>query len=225
MNSEAIAVRVWDIPTRFFHWATVLLLVALWWSADAGEMQYHQLLAYSLMILVVFRLCWGVVGSETARFSHFIRGPRTAIAYVRQAKRREAASHVGHNPLGGYMVIALLLLLVIQLVTGLFATDEVFTEGPFYSYVSGELAEGLTWLHKQNFDVMLVLIAVHILAVMVHGLLGDKLLPAMWHGKKQLPVNLVAPLEFKSLRKALAIMLSVGALVAYYFIWPLMQGL
>lgn len=225
MNHEHVVVRVWDLPTRFFHWAMVCLMAALWWSADAGEMEYHQLFAYGLMILLVFRICWGFVGSESARFSHFVRGPKTALAYLKQLKQSGVTSHLGHNPLGAYMVICLMLLLSVQLVTGLFATDDIFTEGPFYSYVSTEVAGSLTWLHKQNFNAILALTAIHIMAVVVHSLHGDKLIPAMVHGCKRVPQHLDVKLDFKPVTSAILILLCVAGVVLGMFMWPVLQVL
>lgn len=229
MVSEKISILVWDLPTRVFHWLLVLLMAALWWSADAGEMQWHQIFAYSLMILVVFRILWGFVGSQTSRFADFIHRPRVAAAFFNHLRRGVVPHHVGHNPLGGYMVLLMMLLITMQLITGLFATDDIFTEGPFYSYVDSELASGLTWLHKKNFDVILLLTAIHVLAVIAHSIKGEKLIPAMIHGKKHLPLSAqklpAEPLRFKSVLLAVSIFLLVGAVVTHYFMWPVIQAL
>ncbi|MCE9677985.1 cytochrome b/b6 domain-containing protein [Shewanella sp. AS1] len=209
--------KIWDLPTRLFHWSMVLLLAALWWSAEVGEMQWHQIFAYSLMVLILFRLLWGFIGSDTARFSHFVKSPAQVLAYIRQPK----SVVIGHNPLGGYMVVTMILVLLLQLVTGLFATDEVFTEGPLYSYVSESVSGTLTWLHKMNFNLLLVLIALHILAVISHVVKGDKLVGAMITGHKRVAADLSPQLRFSSNLLALLLVGVLAGLAVNYLILPL----
>lgn len=182
MQSQLKQIKVWDFPVRAFHWSMVILLGALWWSADAGEMSLHQIFAYLLMTLLAFRLVWGIIGSDTAKFTHFIRSPKTVVQY---AKDKQNSQSLGHNPLGGYMVVLLLSLLTIQLVTGLFATDDIFTEGPFYSHVSSDIASTLTWVHKQNFNLILGFAVMHVLAVIVYLVKGENLITAMITGYKR----------------------------------------
>ena len=225
MTQNTVKVKVWDIPTRLFHWGMLCLLGGLWWTAESGEMEWHQLLAYSLMILLAMRLLWGFIGSDTARFSHFVRSPKTVFNYLKQTKQHGISASVGHNPIGGYMVVALISLVSLQLMSGLFATDEIFTEGPLYSSVSNETAVWLTWLHKKNFDLILILAAIHILAVGVHMVKGDKIIMAMFSGYKRLPEVQAPSLAFASVLKAIAIVLVVGALVLNYLMLPIIDML
>ncbi len=230
METEHIKVKVWDLSTRFFHWAMVVLMVLLWWSADAGEMQWHQIFAYSLLILIGFRLLWGLFGSDTAKFSHFVHHPKVVLAYLKNVRSKGVSVVLGHNPMGGYMVIALITFISLQLVTGLFATDDVFTEGPLYSYVSSDTSTFLTWLHKMNFNVILLLIVVHVLAVVVHAVKGDRLVGAMLSGYKCIPKreNAIAAksqLVFKSQWLALIIVLMLAGLVFANLMWPIVQVL
>ncbi|UJF23069.1 cytochrome b/b6 domain-containing protein [Shewanella sp. OMA3-2] len=190
MQSQFKQIKVWDFPVRAFHWVMVVLLGALWWSADAGEMSLHQIFAYLLLTLLAFRLVWGVIGSDTAKFTHFIRSPKTVVQY---AKDKHKPQSLGHNPLGGYMVVLLLSLLTIQLVTGLFATDDIFTEGPLYSYVSSDAVSTLTWVHKQNFNIILGFAAMHVLAVIVYLVKGENLITAMITGYKRVKGELLHP--------------------------------
>lgn len=190
MQFQFKQVKVWDFPVRAFHWMMVILLGALWWSADVGEMSLHQVFAYLLMTLLAFRLVWGVIGSDTAKFTHFLRSPKAVIKY---AKDKQKPQSLGHNPLGGYMVILLLSLLAVQLVTGLFATDDIFTEGPFYSYVSSATASTLTWMHKQNFNLILGFAAMHVLAVVIYLVKGENLITAMVTGYKRVQGELPQP--------------------------------
>ena len=169
--------HLWDGFIRIFHWAQALLIPALWWTAEEGEMVWHLFLAYLLLALWLVRLLWGLWGSETARFSQFVHGPQAFVAYL----RGRAPHRPGHNPAGAYMVVALLLVTGVQLISGLFASDGIFTEGPWAAY-AGEWGEALTRLHHQNFNLLLALIAVHVVAVLVYALRGERLVPAMIHG-------------------------------------------
>lgn len=218
--------KVWDLPTRLFHWLLVLLLGLLWWSAEVGEMQWHQVFAYSLMALLLFRLIWGFVGSDTSRFSQFLHHPFKVLSYARDTARNGVKGHHGHNPLGGYMVLVLLLCLTLQLVSGLFATDEVFTEGPLVAMVSSDTASWLTWLHKRNFDLLLILAGVHVLAVVWHLIKGDRLLGAMVTGRRRRDdIDVRQDVSFAPLWKAAILLLMVALPVGYLLLWPAIQGL
>lgn len=218
--------KVWDLPVRLFHWLMVTLLGLLWWSAEVGEMQWHQVFAYSLMALLLFRIVWGFIGSDTARFSHFLHHPVTVLQYAKTTLSRGVKGHHGHNPLGGYMVLVLLVCMAVQLVSGLFATDEVFTEGPLVSMVSSDTASWITWLHKRNFDLLLILAGVHVLAVLWHLLKGDKLLGAMVTGRRRRDeINVNSDISFAPLWKAAILLLLVALPVAYLLLWPAIQSL
>ncbi|ABI38213.1 cytochrome B561 [Shewanella sp. MR-4] len=229
METEHIKVKVWDLPTRFFHWGMVALMALLWWSAEVGEMQWHQIFAYSLLILIGFRLLWGLIGSDTARFSHFVHHPKVVFEYLKDVRAKGVSVVLGHNPMGGYMVIVLIAIISLQLITGLFATDDVFTEGPLYSYVSADTASFLTWLHKMNFNLILALSAVHVLAVVVHALKGDKLVGAMLSGYKRVSkvehAKSETQLVFKSQWLALIVLLIIAGVVFTYLMWPIVQVL
>ncbi|MCL2913382.1 cytochrome b/b6 domain-containing protein [Shewanella corallii] len=217
------SVKVWDFPTRLFHWALVALIGGLWWTADAGEMEWHMVLAYSLGALLLFRVIWGFIGSDTSRFRDFVHGPRTVIGYASSLKTRGVTPHSGHNPLGGYMVVVMLLAIAAQFTTGLFATDDVFTEGPLYAYVSSNTADWMTWVHKKNFDFILVLVGLHVLAVLVHMFKGDALLGAMFTGRRQGIAE--RNLQFAPLWQALVILAVIGALMGYFLIWPVYSNM
>ncbi|RPA63911.1 cytochrome B [Shewanella frigidimarina] len=221
MSIEQQKIKVWDFPTRFFHWAMVCLIGGLWWTAEIGEMQWHQILAYLLMTLITFRLIWGFIGSDTAKFTHFFVAPKKVIAY---AKAQPKPSSLGHNPLGGYMVIVLLGSLVLQLSTGLFATDDIFTEGPLIYLVSSDTAGWLTWLHKTNFNLILALAAVHIIAVLVHVFKGDNILKAMFSGYKQVTEQVASP-TLRSPWMALVIVLAIFAAIWWLLLEPVVSFL
>ena len=125
-------VKVWDLPVRIFHWTLVLLIAFSWWSGKEGGnvMQYHMWSGYAILTLVLFRVVWGFCGSSSARFTGFVRGPRAAIAYLRTLTERRAGAHLGHNPLGGWNVVLLLVCILIQAGTGAFANDAIVPQGP-----------------------------------------------------------------------------------------------
>lgn len=216
-------VKVWDLPTRLFHWSLVCLLAGLWWTADEGEMERHMILAYTLGALLVFRILWGIVGSQTSRFSHFVKTPAKVVNYAVAIPKQGIKPHFGHNPLGGYMVVALLLSLTVQFTTGLFATDEVFVEGPLYAYVSSDTADWMTWLHKKNFDLLLLLIGLHVAAVLLHMVKGDALLGAMFTGKRKDLNDQLA--HFSPMWLALVLFGVLAGLTLYFLIWPVYSNM
>ena len=164
------SIRVWDIPTRLFHWILVGLVIISFITGKIGltAMQYHEWSGVAILILIVFRLVWGVVGGQQSRFSTFIKGPSTVIRYASSMLQKDSKPHIGHNPLGGWSIIAMLTSLFIQVGTGLFANDDILTEGPLYNLVSKETSDWLTDVHHLNLNVLMVLILVHICAVLFY---------------------------------------------------------
>lgn len=186
-QQDQVPVAVWDWPTRVFHWSVVLLVAFMWWSAEEREMEWHRRAGLVLLALVIFRLLWGFVGSSTARFSDFVRGPGRVLAYVRgMFSRHEAAGPIGHNPLGGWSVIAMLLLLLVQLVLGLFASDvDGMESGPLSIFVDFETSRRMADWHELVFDGLLVLIALHVAAVVFHlAVKRDNLVRPMLTGRR-----------------------------------------
>lgn len=209
-----VTARVWDLPVRLFHWAIVVLLLFSWWSAEEGGMmlKYHMWSGYSVLSLVLFRIAWGFAGSVTARFAHFVRGPRAVLGTLRELMNARPAHLAGHNPLGGWMVLVLLCSLLVQTLTGLFANDDLFNEGPLYRHVGKAASDTLTSLHHLNFSLLLVLIALHVAAVAYHRLRkGERLVAAMIHGRKAV-VGAAPPLA--SAWQALPWLAASGAIVA-----------
>lgn len=178
-------VRVWDSFVRGFHWSQLLLLVGCWWTAEYGHMVWHQWLAMTLLAFWLVRVIWGFVGSPSARFSHFVKSPAVVWRYGQQLLRHQAPVQLGHNPLGGWMVVALMVVVGLQLGSGLFASDEIFFQGPLAAWVSADTSSWLTQLHHRNFDYIVWLGIIHVLAVMVHCARGERLVPAMFSGRKR----------------------------------------
>ena len=210
------AVTVWDLPTRLFHWTLVILMVVQWLTAEASStMNWHVRGGYAVLALVLFRLIWGFVGSETARFSDFVHGPGAALEYVRALLRGEAPHYFGHNPLGAWSIVAMLVLLLIQAGTGLFANDDILIEGPLYAWVSKGTSDWLTTVHKLNFNLLLLVIAVHISAVLFYLLVKrENLIHPMLSGHKRLPPELAQPApRIVSPWRGLAAVVAVGVAV------------
>lgn len=176
---------VWDLPTRLFHWALVGLIGFSWWTGEQGENDLHFYSGYAVLTLLIFRLLWGIFGSSTARFSSFVRGPGAVADYL---GRMKAWPGVGHTPLGALSVLALLAILFLQVGTGLIQTDDDgLVEGPLAPLVSYDVAEAAHDLHEVSFDLLLVLIGLHVAAILFYRLaLGKRLLGAMITGKADL---------------------------------------
>lgn len=186
----APSVRVWDLPVRLFHWTLVALMVLLFASGEVMEdaMQLHQNAGLALLALVMFRILWGFVGSTYARFGQFLRGPVAALRYARSMVEARPHFVAGHNPLGGWMVVGLLLLLPLQVVLGLFSNDDIMFEGPLASVISKEASDLITGLHEDLFHVLLVMVVLHVAAVVWHKLFkGENLVIPMFTGRKALP--------------------------------------
>jgi cytochrome b len=163
-------IPVWDLPTRLFHWLLVALVAASFATGKAGgtAMIYHEWCGEAILALLIFRIVWGFVGSAPSRFSTFLASPSTVFQYALTLLRRDEDHHLSHNPLGGWSVMAMLMVLLVQAGTGLFANDDIFIEGPLYDWVSKATSDRLTSIHHFNHDVILVLVAVHFAAVLFH---------------------------------------------------------
>jgi cytochrome b len=157
----------WDFPTRAFHWSLVLLVVFSFTTGKVGGawLEWHMRSGYAILALLLFRIAWGFAGSENARFASFVRGPRAAIAHGRAVLRGSRAYPPGHNPLGAWMVLALLAALLLQAATGLFANDESAHEGPLAASVSNAVVDRMSEIHSFNEWVVVGAAAVHVAAI------------------------------------------------------------
>lgn len=182
--------RVWDIPTRAVHWLLALLIPFSWWSANNDHLPWHRLSGYTILGLLVFRLIWGFVGSPTARFGQFLQGPRAVTDQLRGL----AATRVGHTPLGGLSIIAMLTVLAGQVGLGLFAVDEDGLEaGPLSHFVSFDAGRTIAHLHHRLFWALVALIAMHLAAIAVYALRGRNLLGPMITGVAAVKPGVEAP--------------------------------
>ena len=182
-------VRVWDLPTRAFHWLLVLCVLGLVITGQIGgnAMRWHFSFGYCVLALLMFRVIWGLVGGRWSRFAHFVRGPGSVLRYLRGAG--DVAESVGHNPLGALSVLAMLGVLGLQVACGLVADDEIANVGPLNRFVSSSVAATATWWHKGPGKLLIILLVlVHVGAIVFYRvrrrqdligpmLRGDKLLP------------------------------------------------
>jgi cytochrome b len=219
-------IRVWDLPVRLFHWTLVVLLIVSYCSGSAGGawMKLHFWSGYSILTLVLFRIAWGCVGSTTARFSHFVRGPLASVTYLKNLMLGRRTYHVGHNPAGGAMVVLLLFAVLAQATAGLFSadTDLGTVNGPLSYSIPDKWVDRLTHFHEFWVNVLLVLVGLHVLAAVTYLVWKrQNLIGAMVTGRK--PIEDVAAtgdppprLAFASGRLAISLLIASAAVV--YFI-------
>ena len=183
-------VAVWDIPTRLFHWLLVVLVINCVVTAKIGGnfMTYHMYSGYLVLSFLFFRLLWGVLGGYHSRFANFVRRPSIVFQYAIGLIKKDMPHYLGHNPLGGWSVVAMLLTLLLQAMSGLFASDDIFTEGPLYPLVSNSVSNALTRIHNINAIVIACLIAVHLTAIIFYLVVKhENLIKPMFTGIKIWP--------------------------------------
>jgi cytochrome b len=180
------SIPVWDLPIRITHWLFVACVAVSWWTAEQRLMDWHRYSGYTMLGLLIFRIYWGIAGSSTARFARFMGGPRAVIEHLR-LKREERARIVGHSPLGSWSVIAMLLAIATQVTLGLFATDlDGLESGPLSHLVSFDAGRAFAEAHEVSFDVLLALIALHVVAILFYLLYErNNLVSAMLSGRKR----------------------------------------
>jgi cytochrome b len=211
--------RVWDLPTRTFHWALVVLLIVAWLTGEDEDWIFviHSFAGYGVIALVIFRLAWGVVGNRHARFWSFVRGPGQVWAHARALMRFSPPRFLGHNPLGGWMILALLGVAAAAAVTGLFVAEDE-AAGPLASLVSHATAEALEEVHEALANILIALAVAHVVGVLADWLLtGDNLVRAMVTGRKQVPDS-EAGEDAGDSRRWLALAILAGSLVAVWYL-------
>lgn len=170
-------VKVWDGFIRGFHWLLVIALGVLYISGEEGWLELHFVTGYVLLALMLARLIWGVIGSETARLSKLINHPTKVVNALKGKEGR-----VGHNAAGSLMVVLFFVLILLQLVTGLFTTDDILVDGPLVQYVSYDLVELAGSIHHSNIDFIIAAIALHILAIIAYRFKGKNLIKTLLTG-------------------------------------------
>lgn len=213
----SVTVRVWDLPTRIFHWSLVLCVICLVTTAQIGgdAMGLHFRFGYSVLSLLLFRFVWGFVGGKWSRISSFLYSPRTIWRYIRGQSLPEHS--VGHNPLGSLSVFGLLAFLLAQVASGLVSDDEITTSGPLTSYVSGDVVSAATAYHTEVGKLVLVaLVVLHIGAIIFYWFKKrENLLHPMIRGDKVVHVAIEGSRDDTQSRTLAAIVfLACAALVA-----------
>jgi cytochrome b len=220
-------IRVWDLPIRLFHWLLVVGIVMSFITVKIGgnAMEFHARVGYCVLVLIVFRICWGLIGSHHARFINFVPSPKGLLSYL-SGKTKVG---LGHNPLGALSVLALLFSVGLQALTGLFANDDIAFEGPFAKYVSNGTVELLTSIHHQNENILIALIVIHLCAILYYQKFkGENLIKPMLLGDKEidpseearyLPSDLGRASKDGGLQRGLALfLLSLIAVILGYLI-------
>jgi cytochrome b len=206
-------VRVWDLPTRIFHWLLVLCITGSFVTIKVGGnwTQYHFWFGYAILTLIAFRILWGLVGSRYARFSSFPPNPFRTLAYLKSGH----GGSLGHNPLGAWSVYGLIFIVGAQVVGGLFADDEIASSGPLSKFVSNATVSLITSLHKLNQWVIIALVVLHVGAVLYYLYKKrENLITPMISGDKYSPSGGHAASDSWAVRSLAALLLAAsGALV------------
>jgi cytochrome b len=217
MSASARTVKVWDAPVRIFHWGLVASVgTAIVTGLKGGDwMELHGKAGIAIAGLLAFRLVWGLVGSETARFTSFVRGPGAIRAYLKGQWQG-----LGHNPLGALSVIAILTLLTAQVVTGLFGNDEIAFAGPLSAWVSEDTAIWLTGKHRLLVYGVYAILVLHILAIVGYKVFkNEALVPPMVTGKKAVEDTVTPPKAAPAWALPIALFLSAGAATLAAGMW------
>ena len=216
MGTAPRIVLVWDAPVRVFHWLIVALVAAAYATWRLNWMVWHGWIGDAVLTLLLFRLLWGFFGGETARFSHFLTSPRTAIQHLKYALRREPDHQMGHNPAGGWMVLLLLALLLLETLTGLYVANDIADEGPLTEIMPAWAANAIASSHAILWDALFAAIALHVLAIAGFAAIkGQNLLRPMITGLKVLPAGVATP---RAGSPARAVLLFLGCVVATAFL-------
>jgi cytochrome b len=187
-------IKVWDLPVRLFHWSIVVLILAAWLSQEFLWMNLHMWIGKTILTLLLFRVVWGFIGSDTARFVRFLRSPIAALRHLAHIRRREPDLEIGHNAAGGWMVLVMLALIGVQAGTGLFSNDDGNTEGPLMHLVGKDESDWLSHVHSLNFKFIEIVIVLHLLAIATYAVLKrQNLVRPMITGTKIMPGHAAAP--------------------------------
>lgn len=194
MSPAPHAAAAWDLPTRAFHWLLALLVVFSFTTGKIGGpwLEWHMRSGYAILALLLFRLGWGVVGPPNVRFSSFLRGPRAALAHLRELRAARAPFAARHNPAGGWMVVLMLAVLLLQAATGLFTNDESSHEGPLVALVSNATVDRMSTIHGYNQWAVAAVAGVHVAAIAAYQwILGVNLTRAMVLGPRGVPLRAI----------------------------------
>ena len=214
----AHSVRIWDLPTRLFHWSLAACVIGLFISAKMGgnAMVWHLRLGYAVLALLLFRLCWGFIGGRWSRFSAFLYSPARVLRYLHG--QGDARDGVGHNPLGALSVFGLLGILALQVGSGLLSDDEIAFAGPLTRFVSNAVVGQATGYHKEIGQYLVMgLVALHLLAVLFYVLVRrERLVRPMVHGDKTLPAPTTPSRDDAASRALALVVLAASGALAWW---------
>lgn len=216
-------IAVWDAPVRLFHGALVLLVVFSYVTGQlAGSwLAWHMRSGYAILALLAFRILWGFAGGDTARFSRFVKGPAAALAYARETLAGRHPFTVGHNPLGGAMVVVMIAALALQATSGLFVDDEIATQGPLVAKASGAVVARMGWIHHYLQWALVGLVALHVAAIVAYRkLLATNLVAPMVTGMADAPEGTVPPVHRPAWLAAAIFAACAVAVYALVVIYP-----
>jgi len=221
-TSEEKKVRLWDFPVRLFHWALVIAIVTAWWTNRQVMIDIHAIAGYSVLALVIFRIIWGFVGSSNARFADFLTGPKRVINYVLKIPNGTMSdlTYAGHNPAGGWMVLVMIVLVGVQAVSGLFASEDTFLffDGPLVAYVSSDVASMMNWIHHTNINLIYAAVGLHVFAALFYLVVKrENLIRAIVIGTRRVPVELAG--RFANIRFASPVLGIVILIVCALVVW------
>ena len=217
-------VAIWDLPTRLFHWTLAVLFIALWISGtEPPLLRLHIWIGETVLAMLLFRVAWGVVGSRRSRFADFVAGPRAVLAHFAEvvavarlgpAGAADDAPHAGHTRLGGWMILALLTLLGVECLTGLFASYRHEIGGPLNHLVGSGMDWFLTTIHSGTFNVVMALVIVHVSAAAFYLVRKrENLILPLITGRILLPARAAAQ-EGRLANPLLAAVIFAAALIA-----------
>ncbi len=207
--------RIWDLPTRLFHWSFAISVTGAIVSVKIEDMELHQRFAFCVCVLLIFRVIWGVVGSDTARFARFVKGPGAVLRYLKGEQ-----GGAGHSPLGALSVIALLGVMALQITTGLFANDDVLFEGPWAGWIGSSGSTTMTGRHHLLEKAVYLLVALHLAAIAYYRFArGKRLVSAMVTGTGELGDTAPSPAMVSPWRAVPVLVVSVALSGVIFRYW------
>lgn len=219
MDQEMAKIKVWDIYIRVFHWLLLICILVSFISFRLDEMDIHFISGHCVLALIIFRVIWGVIGSRTALFHSFIKGPGTILNYLQTPNSEKFKGMIGHSPIAALSVIAMLVVISVQVGTGLISDDEILLQGPLAQYVSSDLSYQATTYHGINAKLIIGLIVLHLAAIAFYRFIKkDDIVKPMVTGQKRVSEdaaqNVPSLDEKKPIRAAMAILISIA--IAYF---------
>ena len=211
-------ILVWDLPLRLFHWGFAVSVLGAWVTHELGEdyISLHMQIGYVALGLVIFRIIWGFIGPYYSQFKSFFPSPKNVLCYIKSFKSTSGKTYLGHNPVGSLSVFAMLFLILIQSISGLFMNDEIFTTGPYHNAFGGEIDKVMKFIHHNAFDLMKFLIFIHIGAIVYYKVVKKQALASsMITGKKE---GRSDTSSIKSSKIILAIITALIVVVAVYWL-------